>query len=100
MHKPWVFLVAFSWLVSCSPSPQPISFGQDSCDYCKMTIVDPKFSSELVTRKGKVYKFDSIECLAGFVMEKMPDRNKIHSLWVANFNQPDQFLPAATAVFL
>ena len=28
-----------------------------------MTIVDNKHSAELVTTKGKVYKFDAIECM-------------------------------------
>jgi copper chaperone NosL len=28
-----------------------------------MTITDKRFGGELVTQKGKVYKFDSLECL-------------------------------------
>lgn len=28
-----------------------------------MTVVDPQFAAELVTDKGKVYKFDAIECM-------------------------------------
>jgi copper chaperone NosL len=50
-------------LWACSPSPQPIQYGTDKCDFCRMTIVDPPFAAELVTDKGKVYKFDAIECM-------------------------------------
>lgn len=31
-----------------------------------MTIVDPQFAAELVTDKGKVYKFDAIECMVQY----------------------------------
>lgn len=56
-------------LVGCNPEPEPIRFGEDNCAYCKMGIVDPKFGSELVTDKGRVYKFDAIECMVPFIAE-------------------------------
>ena len=90
----------FILLNGCSPSPEPISYGTDSCDYCKMTIVDAKFSSELVTRKGKVYKFDSIECMAGFTIENKMTAEKVHSLWVMPIESPQQFMNVDQAVFL
>lgn len=59
-----LLLVLFSVLLwACSPSPKPIQYGTDKCDFCRMTIVDPPFAAELVTDKGKVYKFDAIECM-------------------------------------
>lgn len=50
-------------LQACSPSPKPINYGTDKCDFCRMTIVDPQFAAELVTDKGKVHKFDAVECM-------------------------------------
>ena len=32
-----------------------------------MTIVDPRYGAELVTTKGKVYKYDAVECLINSV---------------------------------
>ncbi|ELR70762.1 lipoprotein, putative [Fulvivirga imtechensis AK7] len=34
-----------------------------------MTIVDQRYAAELVTDKGKVYKFDAIECLINYQNE-------------------------------
>lgn len=52
--------------LSCSSGPQPIAYGTDGCHYCKMTIVDNKFGAEIVTRKGKIFKFDAVECLVNY----------------------------------
>ncbi|MDI1356149.1 MAG: nitrous oxide reductase accessory protein NosL [bacterium] len=55
------------FLCACSnPAPQPISINKDACDNCKMTISDPRFACELVTNKGRAYKFDDVACLIGF----------------------------------
>ena len=35
-----------------------------------MTIVDPGFGAEVVTQKGKAYKFDAIECMMNHLKEK------------------------------
>lgn len=54
-------------LNSCSTKPQPFAYGKDSCDDCKMTIMDPKFGAEIITKKGRVYKFDDVHCMAHFI---------------------------------
>ncbi len=54
---------------SCTPKPEEISYGSDNCQFCKMTIVDQQHGAELVTSKGKVFKFDAIECLLNFKKE-------------------------------
>jgi len=53
-------------LSGCTSEPEPIRYGSDTCDHCNMQISDPRFGSELVTAKGKILKFDSIECLAAY----------------------------------
>lgn len=55
--------------VSCQPKPEPINYGQDGCSYCKMTIVDKRYAAELVTEKGKVFKFDAVECMINYRSE-------------------------------
>jgi len=54
-------------LTACSHEPDPIRYGKDACAHCKMTIMDKRFSAELITAKGKVFKFDAAECMAGFL---------------------------------
>jgi copper chaperone NosL len=61
----------FAWLVSltfilpaCQSHPEPIEFGKDQCAFCKMTIADEKFGSELITPQGRILKYDAAECMA------------------------------------
>ncbi len=57
-----IFLVS-QLLSSCQPRPEPIHYGQDACDFCRMTIVDKQHAAQMVTEKGRVYKYDAIECM-------------------------------------
>ena len=85
-------------LFSCSAEPQPIAYGSDSCDHCRMVISDNRYGAELVTTKGKAYKFDSAECLAAYVNEQKATEAAL--LLVTDFNRPGQFVNASEAIFL
>ena len=87
--------------ISCtSYGPAEIHYGQDPCDYCKMTIADKSFGSELVTSKGKVFKFDSIECLAAYDQVKSDEKASLTSMWVTDFNHPGQFVRVDSATII
>ena len=51
---------------------------------CKMTLVDKKFGAEVVTKKGKVYKFDDLNCMIKFYQLRISNPKKIlpFSLWL------------------
>jgi copper chaperone NosL len=84
---------------ACAPSgPQPIANTGKACDYCRMTISDERFGGQLITRKGKAYAFDSIECLASFYLQQ-PTASEGSSVWVADYANPGQWVDAKTAVF-
>jgi copper chaperone NosL len=51
---------------SCSAQPQPIKPGIDNCDFCGMGFSDARFGGEILSTKGKVYKFDDLHCLIAF----------------------------------
>jgi copper chaperone NosL len=87
-------------LISCSPKPEPIDFGNDVCDFCKMNITDNKYAAELVTSKGKVYKFDSIECLFQFKDWEFKSDDDIHSELVNDFSNPGELIDLRKAFFL
>lgn len=74
MKKIILILIVFI-LSGCSNKSEPINYGYDSCDKCRMQIVDRKYGTELVTSKGKIYKFDSIECLVFFTENSIDDEN-------------------------
>lgn len=95
---PFVCLILF---IGCSANdPAEIHYGQDQCSYCKMNIVDKHFGSQLVTPKGKVYKFDSIECLAAFAYVSMQDKTGRVSMWVTDFISPGKFVRIDSATIV
>ena len=54
-------------LNSCNHNPQKINIGVENCSFCKMIISDNRFGAEAITQKGKIYKFDEIQCLLNFI---------------------------------
>ncbi|SHM63920.1 copper chaperone NosL [Cyclobacterium lianum] len=78
------------FLSACSADPEPIAFGTDQCSYCKMTISDPRFGGELVTLKGKVFKFDALECLITYEKEST-ENDFAHILGLA-YDEPGKLI--------
>lgn len=88
-------------IVSCNPSADPIAFGTDSCHFCKMGIVEKQFGAEAVTRKGRVYKYDALECMINDLCENEElNRENIHSLWAVNYNNPGDLINYDEAAIL
>lgn len=94
------FLFTVLFLGACSAGPQPIQFGSDNCDFCKMTIVDEHFGCELVTKKGKAYKFDDMHCLAEFLREGTVTELEIRDIYFIDFAHPTEFFKASEAYLL
>lgn len=92
-------MLGLLWLAGCSQEPATINYGTDECVHCKMIITDSRFASELVTSKGKAYKFDSIECLAAFQQQEGSDM-KDAVLWVSDFAAPDKWVKVSEAIFV
>ncbi len=84
--------------ISCQSGPEPIAFGEDHCDYCKMGIVDPKFGGELITQKGRVYKFDAIECLVPYLSENK--ELEIKGTYALPFDMPGKLVHVDSLYFL
>ncbi|POY35159.1 hypothetical protein C3K47_16385 [Solitalea longa] len=77
--------------------PQPISYGTDACDMCKMNIMDDKFGAEIINKNGKVFKFDSAECMVDYVLT---GTENLEQFYVTNHSQPNELIDAQKAVFL
>ena len=84
---------------ACNKDPKPIQYGEDQCDYCSMSIVQRTHSAQLVTEKGKQYKFDAIECMVNYVKDA-PDKFENANLLVANYNEPGEMVSAEEASYL
>lgn len=93
-----ILLVCGISLGACNTGPQPIEYGKDGCHYCTMTIVDQQHASQVVTSKGKVYKFDAIECMINFLNEN--EKGPYAHTLVSDFTNPGQLIDAQDASFL
>ncbi|HEX8038866.1 MAG TPA: nitrous oxide reductase accessory protein NosL [Chryseosolibacter sp.] len=89
-----------SLLLSCTVEPEPLEYGQDACHTCRMTLVDKRFGAELVTTKGKVYKFDDINCMLAFFNSGEVDHRGYAYKLVVDFDKPASFTEATEAFYL
>lgn len=99
MKKILLILPLVLLLFSCSKSVEPIVYGEEACEFCRMTIVDQGHSAQLVTDKGKNYKFDSSECMINYLENEGNEQDMLHLL-SADYNDPGNMLDATTAVFI
>ncbi len=89
------FLLLTLIFISCEIKPEPLNYGTDACQTCKMTLMDNKFGAEIVTKKGKVYKFDDLNCMINFYNSgSEPEENIAYKL-VIDFANPGQFIDAS-----
>ncbi len=84
---------------ACSSAPEPLKAGQDACSYCHMTIVQPEYGGELITQKGKVFKFDDFACLTNFINTNKELQIEIKHIYITNFAAIDQLIVANDAYF-
>ncbi|TBX67024.1 hypothetical protein EZL74_10220 [Flavobacterium silvisoli] len=93
-----IFLISIV-LVSCiSGEPKPIQLNTDSCDFCKMTIANGKFGAELITQKGRYYKFDDVACMIHFAKSNTVVPYK--AFFVGDYLQENTLLPVEKCYFL
>ncbi|MBJ6366701.1 nitrous oxide reductase accessory protein NosL [Snuella sedimenti] len=96
--KHYSILILLPLLIGCNIKPQAIDYGNDACHFCRMTIVDKVHAAEIVTNKGKVYKFDASECMIHFLKEF--DTSQVALYLVNNYTQPESLIDATKATFL
>ncbi len=97
--KKIVYLIPLIFILGgCSSDPEPIKYGHDSCEHCRMLITDNNYGAELITKKGKIFKYDSIECLADY--QSNLSEEEIHSMWVVDFYPPNELINFNEAHFL
>ncbi|WP_418499393.1 nitrous oxide reductase accessory protein NosL [Flagellimonas sp.] len=85
-------------IIGCSVGPKPIDYGHVGCHYCSMTIVDKQHAAQLITKKGKVFNFDAIECMMNHLKDE--DESTMALFLVNDFDQPGELMDAAEATYL
>lgn len=97
MKKTSIFIIISIITTACSKQPEPIQYNHDTCHLCKMQISDARFGAEIVTSKGKIYKFDSIECMITFLRAS---QEPIHAMLTVDFSMPQSLIDASNAYYL
>lgn len=98
----FIVVTAYS-LCACSAKPERLRYSVDNCDFCKMKLADDRFGGELVTSKGKVFKFDDIKCMTSFMHSQDNQANKYAFELVVDYaHAADEFdlVPASDAFFV
>jgi copper chaperone NosL len=92
-----VFLLTNFVFTGCAIEIDEIEYGHDTCSYCTMMIMDKKHPSQIVTNKGKVFKYDSIECMIR--AKRTLDEESLALQKVMDFST-GEFIDAHSASFL
>lgn len=93
------YLLLLFIVISCgTKEADPIKLSVNGCEYCKMKISDGKFGAELITAKGRIYKFDDMHCMINYHKENQG--SKVQSFYIHDFNQDNVLIPAETAFYI
>ncbi len=93
-------LLFFASLVLGCTRSRPVDFrpGEFHCEFCQMSIVDMRFKAEILSPKGKVHRFDSIECMLRWQMRYSPEESA--GRWVTDFYHPEKWIELEKAHLL
>lgn len=84
--------------ISCKNEMREIHYGEDNCELCRMTVMNPQFAAGLLTSKGKVYTFDAGECLVRYL--KTNGVNEKDQYFMSDYNKPGTLIDATNAAYL
>lgn len=93
-----IFFILF--FISCSTEPQPLVVGKDECYFCKMPVADTKFGAEIITEKGKLYKFDDTGCIINFLKIGLSTDEKIKNIFTICYSNNQKFSDVNKSFFL
>lgn len=85
--------------ISCSNNgPENIKLNTDNCDYCKMTISNIAFACEIVTDKGRVYKFDDLACMLNYKKENSDTHH--FNFYISDFLSPNHLITSDSLFYI
>lgn len=87
-------------LIACKVEPEPLQYGKDGCHACKMTLMDNKFGAEIVTTKGKIYKFDDANCMLNFFNSGEVPSEDMKEILIVDFSKPENLIDARNALYV
>ena len=101
MNTKWlniIFIFLLTAVVSCSTDPEQINYGTDQCALCRMNISEQGFGAEIVTKKGKIYKYDGTECMMNALALGNIPIEEASGLFVIDAANPNQLTNAVKRI--
>lgn len=99
MKKLVFMFFASTLLISCvSGESKPLQLNSDSCDFCRMTITNGQFGAELITQKGRCYKFDDVFCMVQFA--KSNTSVNYQSYFVCDYLMKNKLISVEKCIYL
>jgi copper chaperone NosL len=65
-----------------------------------MTLMDNKFGAEIVTQKGKIYKFDDVNCMLNFYNSGEVATDNMKDILIVDFSKPEKLIDARNALYV
>lgn len=93
-----VLLILLTW--ACNSKPEPLKTGKDHCDFCKMTLADNRFGAEIITGKGRIYKFDDAQCAITFLHSSKLDPSQLKGTYFTDFSNGHSLIKSTDVLFL
>jgi copper chaperone NosL len=85
---------------SCNVEPKPFQYGKDMCSECMMTIMEPGYGAQVITKKGKVYNFDDLHCLVNFYNKGVVKETEIAKTVSIDHQDDKNFIDVESAWFV
>ena len=93
-----IFTAVLLLFTACNIEAEKINYGADACHFCKMTIVDQQHAAQYVTKKGKQFKYDAIECLLNELSETGAEN--VNIVLISDYMNPGVMTEAKSATYL
>lgn len=94
--------ICATWILSScsSDGPQAIKYGKDQCAYCKMTVSDARFGTQLKTKKGRAYHFDDQQCMVAMVKKGEIAKEDVAVFYMPDYANDNKLLAAEGLFYL
>ncbi len=93
-----LYILILGFFFSCdSKGPDPIVLNTDDCSSCKMQIADGKFAAEIITTKGRIYKFDDVFCLKKYLKDNAS--TEVKNYYINDYSKDNELIDATTAFY-
>lgn len=65
-----------------------------------MTISDNRFGAEVISKQGRIFKFDDMHCVKGFLDDEILPKDNVHSVWLIDFKGSEKLIQAENSFLI